>query len=387
MSFSYRLPKFEQAGKFHGENQSASRWLQRVKLDIASSNCGTIPIKVYLWAIDVLLDGPAANWCDSVPAIKNILDNYDIADASETEWLERELIKRFPGDVISTPVARIVTRRRSYSLEVRADSDVTALKLEELSIGGRPRSRNQGSETYQSSEGNRGFRYHDDRNPRYETRQEAMGQNVINEYQFYNRPRAASRTPEYSNEPQRRSSTNNQTPPAPKNYHTDRTKKPITLKGILKNKTDHNQKPVTQSHDGKERPRDRYSRSPSPYQNNRNTTHHRNAETSESRQYLPTHPPGPAYRPSESRPVYQNSTTSYREITIESTKSQTPRWSYIPTSAARIISYPLPNPTHFEDGPLQYPRRAEPSSGTWRTSTSAFDPLEHRFRDSSRTRR
>ena len=106
MSFSYRLPKFEQAGKFHGENQSASRWLQRVKLDIASSNCGTIPIKVYLWAIDVLLDGPAANWCDSVPAIKNILDNYDIADASETEWLERELINDFLGmsSVLRLPV-------------------------------------------------------------------------------------------------------------------------------------------------------------------------------------------------------------------------------------------------------------------------------------------
>ncbi|KAF7886725.1 uncharacterized protein EAF02_003372 [Botrytis sinoallii] len=387
MSFSYSLPKFEQARKFYGEGQSASRWLERIKLDIASSNCGTIPIKVYLWAIYVLLGGTAAAWCDSVPAIKKILDNYDIADASETEWLERELIKRFPGDVTSTPVARIVTRRRSYSLDVRADSDATALKLGELFIGGRPRSRNQGPETYQASEGHRGFSYHDDRNPRRETRQEAVEQNVLNEYQFYNRPRVASRSPEYQNEPRRSSSTINRTPPAPKKYHNDRMKMPTPLKGILKNKTDHNQKPITHSHDDRDRSRDRYTRKPSPHQSNRNANHYRNAEIPESRQHPKKNPPDSAYRSSESRPVYQQSKTSYREITIESSKSQIPRWSYMPLPATRIVSYPAPEPNHFEDSPLQYPRRAEPSSGAWKTSHSAFDTLEQRFHDSSRTRR
>ncbi|TGO21179.1 hypothetical protein BPAE_0235g00080 [Botrytis paeoniae] len=386
MSVSYRLPKFEQAGKFHGEGQSASRWLQEIKLDIASNNCGTIPIKVYLWAIDALLDGPAANWCDSVPAIKNILDNYDIADASETEWLERELIKRFPGGVTSTPAARIVTRSRSYSLDMRADSDATALKLGELFIGERPRIRNQGSETYQASEGHRGFSYHDDRHPRRETQQEAVEQNVINEYQFYNRPRVASRPPEYQNEPHRSSSTINRTPPAPKKYHNDRMKMPTPLKGILKNKTDHNQRPMTNSYDDEDRSRDRYTRNPSPYQSNRNTNHYRNAENLESRQNPQTNPPDSAYRSSESRPVYQQSKTSYREITIESSKSQMPRWSYTPLSATRIISHPVPKPTHFDDGPLQYPRRAEPSSRAWKTSYSAIDTLEQRFRDPSRTR-
>ncbi|THV45361.1 hypothetical protein BGAL_0498g00060 [Botrytis galanthina] len=387
MSFSYNLPRFEQARKFHGEGQSASRWLERIKLDIASSNCGTIPIKVYLWAIDALLDGTAANWCDSVPAIKKILDNYDIAKASETEWLERELIKRFPGDVTSAPIARIVTRRRSYSLDVKADSDATALKLEELFIGGRPQSRNQGTETYQASEGRRGFSYHDDRNPRRETRQEAVVQNVIDEYQFYNRPRVASKSPEYQNEPHRSSSTINRTPPPPRKCHNDRVKMPIPLKGILKNKTNHNQQPMIHSYDDKDRSRDRYTRNPSPYQSDRNTNSYRNAENPESRQHPQQTPPGSAYRSAESRPVYRQSKTSYREITIESSKSQVPRWSYMPLPATRIVSYPVPKPTQFDDGPLQYPRRAEPSSGAWKTSNSAFDTLEQRFRDSSRSGR
>ncbi|KAF7944438.1 hypothetical protein EAE96_010832 [Botrytis aclada] len=387
MSLSYRLPKFEQAGKFRGEGQSASRWLQSIKLDIASSNCGTIPIKVYLWAIGFLLDGPAASWCDSFSEVKNILDNYDIADASETEWLERELIKRFPGDVTSTPVARIVTRRRSYSLDVRADSDATALKLGELFIGGRLRSRNQGSKTYQASGGHCGFSYHDDRNPRRETRQEEVEQNVTNEYQYDNRPRVGSRSTEYQKEPHRSSSTINRTPPTPKKSYNDRIKMPTPLKGILKNKTDHNKQPMTRSHDGKDHSRDRYTRSPSPHPSNGNTNHYRNVENPKSRQHPQTNPPNSAYLSSESRPVYQQSKTSYREITIESSESQMPRWSYMPLPATRIISHPVPKPTHFDDGPLQYPRRAEPSSGTWRTSYSAIDTLKQRFRDSSRTRR
>ncbi|TGO07648.1 hypothetical protein BTUL_0257g00090 [Botrytis tulipae] len=387
MSFSYNLPKFEQARKFYGEGQSASRWLERIKLDIASSNCGTIPIKIYLWAIDVLLGGTAANWCDSVPAIKKILDNYDIANASETEWLERELIKRFPGDANSTPVARIVTRRRSYSLDVKADSDATTLKLGELFIGGEPRSRNQGSETYRASEGHRGFSYHDDRNPRRETRQETVEQKVINEYQFHNRPRDALRSPEYQNEPHRSSSTINRVPPASEKYHNDRMKMPTPLKGILKNKTNHNQQPMAHSYDGKDRSRDSYTRNPSPYQSNGNTNHYRNAKNPESRQHPQTTPPDSAYRSPEPRPVYQQSKTSYREITIESSNSQIPRWSYMPLPATRIVSYPVPEPTHFDDGPLRYPRRAEPSSGAWKTSNSAFDTLEQRFRDSSRSGR
>ncbi|TGO87411.1 hypothetical protein BPOR_0228g00130 [Botrytis porri] len=340
MSFSYRLPKFQQAGKFHGEGQSASRWLERIKLEIASSNCGTIPIKVYLRAIHVLLDGTAAKWCDSVPAIKNILDDYDIADASETEWLERELIKRFPGNVTSTPVARIVTRSRSYSLDMKADSDATALKLGELFIGGRPRSRNQGSETYQASEGHRGFSYHDDRNSRRETRQEAVERNVINEYHFYNRPRVASRSPEYQNEPHHSFSTINRTSPGSKKYHNERIQMPTPLKGILKNKTDHNQQPMTHSYDGKDHSRDRYSRGPSPYQSIKNTNHYRNVETLESRQNPQTHHPDFTYRPLESRPVYQQSKKSFREIRTEPCKPQIPCWSYVPIPATRIVSHP-----------------------------------------------
>ncbi|RAL60907.1 hypothetical protein DID88_010232 [Monilinia fructigena] len=117
------MPRFDQAGKFTGETESASRWLKKIRLDLASSDSKYIPTYMYIRAIDALLDGPAAYWCDSAPAIKRILENYDTANSADARWLEGELIKQFPGEIIDNNIERITTRTRSYSFDKNADSE------------------------------------------------------------------------------------------------------------------------------------------------------------------------------------------------------------------------------------------------------------------------
>ncbi|KAF7865723.1 hypothetical protein EAF04_005889 [Stromatinia cepivora] len=378
MSTSRRMPKFEQAGKFTGENQSASRWLRRIKLDLASNNSGTISISMYLWAIDVLLEGPAAHWCDSVPEIKDILENYDTANVSEVKWLESELMKQFPGDFIHTTVDRVI-RSRSYSLDASSDSDSAAIRLGKLDIGENSKGWNRRPETPKSVEVHHKYRYHDDEQYKRGTRQNTV-ENVIDEYQFRKRPTTTSRSPKYHNEQYHGSTTFDQAPQISKNYNSDRAQISTAPKSILKNNTSYSRQPITRSHNSQERPSDRYSRVRSHplIHSNHNTDHYRRPEIPRPTQLPHAHHPIAPSRPSESRPIYQSLRTSYQEVTIVPSKPSKGHWSYVPLTTSRSTRYPVQKSPNHERDPLPYQKRSEPTSGSWKTSNTAIATLEHR---------
>ncbi|KAJ8068443.1 hypothetical protein OCU04_003999 [Sclerotinia nivalis] len=382
MSASRRMPKFEQAGKFTGENQSASRWLRRIKLDLAASNSDTISISMYLWAIDVLLEGPAAHWCDSVPKIKDILENYDTANMSEVKWLESELMKQFPGKFIPTPVDRGI-RSRSHSLEASSDSGSAATRLGKLYIGENPKGWNQRPEAPQVSEVHRKNRYHDDGQYKRGSRQNTIEGNVIDEYKFHDKPTTASRSPKYHNEQHHSSTTFAQATQISKNYNTDRAQLSTAPKSILKSNTSYYRQPITRSYSSQERPNDRYSRVRSPplIQSNHNTDQYRRPETQQPQQpqQLPHahHPTAPS-RPSESRPISQSLRTSYQGVTIVPSKPAKGNWSYVPHTTSRSTRYPVQKSPNHERDPLPYQKRSEPTSSSWKTSNTAIATLEHR---------
>ncbi|APA15384.1 predicted protein [Sclerotinia sclerotiorum 1980 UF-70] len=384
MSASRRMPKFEQAGKFTGENQSASRWLRRIKLDLAADNPDTISISMYLWAIDVLLEGPAAHWCDSVPKIKDILENYDKANMSEVKWLEGELIKQFPGNFVPPPVDRVI-RSRSHSLEASSDSGSTATRLGKMYIGEKPKPWNQRREAPQVSEVQQRIRYHDDGQYKRGSRQNPAEGNVIDEYKFNDKPTTAPRSPKYHNQQYHSSTTSGQTPQVSKSYNTNRAQPPPSPKGILKRNTSYYRQPITRSHSSQDHPNVRYSRarSPPPIQSNRDTDQYRRPGTQQPQQ-LPDahHPTGPS-RPPVSRSMSQSSRTPYQGVTIVPSKSPKRSWSYVPSSSSRSTRYPVQKSPNNERDPLPNPRRSDSTSSSWKTSNTAIATLEHRRQSSA----
>ncbi|KAI9650414.1 hypothetical protein NHQ30_000428 [Ciborinia camelliae] len=339
------MPKFEQAGKFTGVNQSASRWLERIKLDFASSDYDFIPIDMYVRAIDVLLEGPAAYWCDSVPEIKHIFENYKRANAADVKWLERELIEQFPGNIINNPVDRIITWDRSYLIDASEDTESVTTRLDELYIGEKTKSPDQKPKIHEATQRHCKDRYHDDRHHRCETSQRTMEvKRVIDEYQFCNRPRTQRSSPEYYKDQNHGTTTGTKISPASKTHNSDRTQKPVTLRSILKNGPSYNRQRNIHAGNSQERIRDHSrSRSPPHFRNHHSTNHCRKPQASQPRQSFYSHESTSC--PFESRPVHQNSRTLYREVTIVTSKPEQRHWSYVPHLASQTSRYPAQRST------------------------------------------
>ncbi|ESZ93574.1 hypothetical protein SBOR_6057 [Sclerotinia borealis F-4128] len=395
MSVLHHIPKFNYAGNFTGENQSASRWLRNIKLDLDSSSSELNPMHMYVWAIDVLLEGSAAQWCDSIPAIKRILKNYDTADSSEVKWLERELIKQFPGDIMDTPVERIITRSHLYSLKVVTNLDSATAGLEKVYISQKTKSWTQWSKTPRATQGHRKHQYHDDRQDRRGTSQRAKESGVIDEYHFYNRPRSSASSPKYHNDQYHGSKTVTKTLPVSKTYSSNRAQpnadgkmfsKNTTPRGILKNSPNYVRQPSAYPCDNQEPKRVRYLsvRNSPPLQSHHSVDHHPKHQSQEPRKTPHIHHSESRTYPSDSRPKHQSSQTSYPEVTVIPSSSRHRHWSYVPLSAPRASRYPVQKSTDRERGPSTYQTRSKPSSSTWKTFNSAIDTLEQRRRASSR---
>lgn len=373
---SHRMPKFEQSGKFTGESQSASRWLRRIKIDLASGNSGTVPTSMYLWAIDALLEGPAARWCDSVPTIKHILENYDAATLSEVKWLECELVKRFPGNDIDSPVDRVITRSRSYSLDVSADSDIAAIRLGELYLDEKSKSWNQKSRIPQAAEMHRKHPYHDGRGHRREI---VVDGNVVDEYQFYSR-RPSNTTSHYDN--YHSFTTINKTLPISKKHSSERVQTSMIPRSILKNSTSQQRQSSVHYHDSQGPSKDRHSRarSHSPFQSNYNSQYYQKFEATQlGKSPQPRHLNFESH-PSAPRPMFRSSRTPYREVVVIPSKPQEKHWSYVPLTTTRSPRHSTRESIHHEDDILRYQNLSESSSGAWKTSNSAIATLEQRHR-------
>ncbi|POS82058.1 hypothetical protein EPUL_006833 [Erysiphe pulchra] len=91
------LPKFK-IEKFHGTGtQDARRWLMDLKAEFRDHNL-KIPAEPSLW-VEALFretDEEAARWMDSTPHIRRIVDNYEVATASDATYLEQSLKDKFP---------------------------------------------------------------------------------------------------------------------------------------------------------------------------------------------------------------------------------------------------------------------------------------------------
>lgn len=358
MSMAHHLPSFKNAGNFTGKNQSASEWLGKVKHDIASHNFGTVPLSMYVRAIDGLLEGSAAYWCDSSPAIKLLFENYPAASLADVKWLEHELIKRYPGEVEDAPVERRATRRRSYSLDVSAESEAGASRLAELRLGGRTGNCDERSEPTQTAQVSRKHRAYDDRDNMNETPLGMVEKHAIEEYCFSNGTRPLPSSSKNHNG-QYRDSEIAQTRPHVFNSHAiDRTKIPIVPRGILKNSNSHYRQQRNSTYSSQE-PTGDHSRgveTSAPFQSNHRSGHHRKTHNQQYQAKPHSRYFGHAYHPSESQTIYRTSRTSYREVEIAPAKSHQRYWSYVPLPATQYTPLPVQRSTDHAEDPLSYRR-------------------------------
>lgn len=369
------MPRFDQAGKFTGETESASRWLKKVKLDLAASDSRYIPTYIYIRAIDALLDGPAACWCDSIPAIRHILENYDTANSADVRWLEDELIKQFPGGIIDNPIERITSRSRSYSFDMNANSEPAPMMRGALNIGERTKCWNQKSEPTSNTCGYREDRNY--RNCRRETPHKVIEGKIIDEYQFYNTPRLSFS--KHYNEQHDRSTNGAKTIPASKTHSRDRPQIPTTPRSILKKSASYYPQPSVYDSKGQECAKDRYceGRSSPPFQDSRLSSQYRSFEAPRSR-ISHAHHTTSTCSASELRPRYQSSRTKFREITMVQPEPQRRYWSYLPLPIREVTRYPVQTSVHHKESSFPCYTRSASSSGSWKTSNSAIATLEQR---------
>ncbi|QSZ37796.1 hypothetical protein DSL72_008895 [Monilinia vaccinii-corymbosi] len=375
MSFPRQKPRFSQAGKFTGKNESASRWLRRIRLDLASRNSGSLPTHMYVWAIGVLLDGPAAHWCGSVPEVKHILENYDTASSADVRWLEHELIKKFPGEIIDNPVGRIAIHDHSYSLDVSADSDATAMMLAGLYIGDRTKRWNQMSGRTQDQ---------NHRNHRREAPQKNIQGNIVKEYQFHNKPRVPPSSSKYYNDQYNGSTTAAKTLSASKTHSSARSQIPTTPRSILKNSnsTSSNPPPSVNSFKKEERVKDHYSRAGSSPFFPGNQLPNKSQKSQIPQPRTSPHDLHTKYSPRapDLRRMYQSPKATYREVITEPSKPQRRYWSYVPLPVTHFTPYLGQKSTQHRDSPLPHYKRPENNSDAWKTSNSAMATLEERRR-------
>ncbi|KAB8291771.1 hypothetical protein EYC80_006566 [Monilinia laxa] len=377
------MPRFNQAGRFTGETESASRWLKKIRLDLASSDSKYIPTYMYIRAIDALLDGPAAYWCDSVPAIKHILENYDTANSADARWLEDELIKQFPGEIVDSPIERITVRTRSYSFDMNADPESAAIMLEELSIGERTKRWSQKSEPASNIRGEcQGRNY---RSYRRDTPHKVREGKIIDEYQFYNTPKLSS-SKHYNNQCDR-PTKEAKTMPALRTRSIDRPQIPMTPRSILKKSASHYPQPSVHACKDQERGKDRYSavRNPPHFQDNRLYSQYRSFETPRSRASH-THHAKSTSSASELRSRYQSSRARFRDVTIVQPEPQRRYWSYLPL-VTEITRHPVGTSAQHKERSIPYYTRSAKNSSAWKTSNSAIDALEQRRRASKSSSR
>ncbi|OWP01941.1 hypothetical protein B2J93_4567 [Marssonina coronariae] len=63
------LPKYELSGRFTGAEGNASRWLNRLQYDFKSAGYTSPDLEMFFEAIDILFEGPAAEWLEWQPQI------------------------------------------------------------------------------------------------------------------------------------------------------------------------------------------------------------------------------------------------------------------------------------------------------------------------------
>ena len=95
------LPKFQMAGKYDGKS-AAARWLTQLKYDFQQNNQVPPPPELYLTAIDMLFIGDAANWLDTTPRMREIIDTSNKATAAEVREFEEALKKQFSASFLKS---------------------------------------------------------------------------------------------------------------------------------------------------------------------------------------------------------------------------------------------------------------------------------------------
>ncbi|KHJ31033.1 hypothetical protein EV44_g3578 [Erysiphe necator] len=115
------LPKFK-IEKFHGNgSQDARRWLMDLKAEFRDHYL-KVPASPNLW-VEALFretDEEAARWIDSTPHIRRIVDNYEVATASDSAYLEQSLKEKFPMVVVvesSKSASEVITEFAQFKSE------------------------------------------------------------------------------------------------------------------------------------------------------------------------------------------------------------------------------------------------------------------------------
>ncbi|TQS37517.1 hypothetical protein Golomagni_02005 [Golovinomyces magnicellulatus] len=96
------LPTFDRASSYNG-TIPASRWLLRLKYDFRRAGYNPPPGELYLEAIEMLLDGSAADRLSATPRIRRIINARETASPENlievNEWLKEEFPDNFEENI------------------------------------------------------------------------------------------------------------------------------------------------------------------------------------------------------------------------------------------------------------------------------------------------